>query len=179
MMKINAITFCAAVWSVLTGFAAMPELEPCFTSQQIEKGAPKLVWTKNEDGSETTLLAEKDAGLDLSGVKLTRRTFDTDGRREVVYTLENLTKDLRYASLVWRSVCKIAADGGLNYLPTTENVLDLSIAGSMKTGRSDKSTAAASDWSAVPKPKSGIAPSRRTCLRITAVRSTPITRRIC
>jgi len=91
----------------------------------MEKGAPKLVWTRDADGSESTVLDEAVAGLDLAGVKLTRRTVDGQGRRDVVYTLENDTKELRYASFGWRSVFTVTSGGDRNWFPTTENVLDL------------------------------------------------------
>ena len=126
MMNMKLMTICATLTVAGGVYAALPELEPCFSAVQIEKGAPQLVWTQNADGSESTLLAEKDVGLDLAGVKLTRRVVDAQGRRDVVYTLENGTKDLRYASFGWRSVFSVTSGGDRNWIPTTENVLDLS-----------------------------------------------------
>lgn len=126
MMNMKLMTIGAMLMVAGSAFAEMPELEPSFSAVQIEKGAPQLVWTRNADGSESTLLAEKDVGLDLAGVKLTRRTVDAPGRRDVVYLLENGTKELRYASFGWRSVFSIAPGGDRNWIPTTENVLDLS-----------------------------------------------------
>lgn len=125
-MNMKLMTICAAL--TLTGgvCAAMPELEPCFSAVQIEKGAPRLSWTRNADGSESTFLALKDVGIDLADVKLTRRVVDASGRRDVVYTLENGSKGMRYASFGWRSVFSISSGGDRNWIPTTENVLDLS-----------------------------------------------------
>jgi len=124
-MNMKLMTVCAALTVAGGALAAMPELEPCFSAVQIEKGAPQLVWTRNADGSESTVLDEKASGLDLAGVRLTRSTVDAPGRREVVYTVENGTKELRYVSFGWRSVFSVTSGGDRNWIPTTENVLDL------------------------------------------------------
>ena len=120
----SVLAACAA-FATWGAFAAMPELEPAFSALQIEEGAPKLAWTKNADGSESTVLAEKDAGLDLAGVKLTRRVSGDDRRAEIVYTLENVTKDLRYVSFGWRTVFSVKGADDRNWFPTTDNVIDL------------------------------------------------------
>jgi len=124
------LAFLTAATAVIS-IAAMPELDPAFSVAQIEKGAPKLVWTKNADGSESTVLVEKDVGLDLAGVKLTRRASGSDVHREVAYTLENDTKDLRYASLGWRTVFSIKDGNDRNWFPTTDNVIDLTAQSSL------------------------------------------------
>jgi len=117
----------AGMTALLAGFAlaSMPELEPAFSATQVEKGAAKLVWRKTGEGVETTVLSEQDAGLDLAGVTLTRKTSEAPGRREVVYTVENGTKELRYASFGWRTVFSIADGNDRNWFPTTDNVIDL------------------------------------------------------
>ncbi|MBQ2632001.1 MAG: hypothetical protein IJG13_20180 [Kiritimatiellae bacterium] len=115
----------ALVCVACTGFAPLPELETVFTAAQLEKGAPKLDWTRNVDGSESTVVSEKAGGLDLKGVKLTRRVFGDGIRREVAYTLENATDGLRYASFGWRSQFSVAGVDDRNWFPTTDNVLDL------------------------------------------------------
>ena len=68
--------------------ATVPQLEPTFTAAQIEAGAPALEWTRNADGSESAVISEKDGGLDLKGVKITRRESGDDDRAEVLFTLE-------------------------------------------------------------------------------------------
>ena len=109
--------------------AELPNLEVAFSTAQVEKGAPKLVWTKTADGGETVKLAKKEAGLDLDGVVLTRRTDGDAQRRTVTYTLENVTKELRYASFGFR--CEQAVSGCQNWVPTTENVLNLDASSSL------------------------------------------------
>ena len=109
--------------------AELPNLEVAFSTAQVEKGAPKLVWTNTADGGETVKLAKKEAGLDLDGVVLTRRTDGDAQRRTVTYTLENVTKELRYASFGFR--CEQAVSGCQNWVPTTENVLNLDASSSL------------------------------------------------
>ena len=124
-------TMAAAACVAATGFAALPQLEPAFSAAQVEKGAPKLEWTKNADGSESTVLTEKVAGLDLAGVKLTRSHSGDGVRAEVVYALENVTKELRYASFGWRTSFSIKDGNDRNWFPTTDNVLDLTAQSSL------------------------------------------------
>ena len=67
--------------------AMMPVLEPAFSSAQVEKGAPRLEWTKNADGSETTVLTAQTAGVDLDGVCLTRTVEMSNGVSVITYRL--------------------------------------------------------------------------------------------
>ena len=84
-------------WLAASALAAIPALEPAFSAAQIEKGAPILEWTRNADGSESAVISEKDGGLDLKGVKITRRVSGDDDRAEIAFTLENTTEEMRYA----------------------------------------------------------------------------------
>ena len=111
--------------------AAVPQLEPAFSAAQIESGAPELAWTRNADGSESVLLTEKVAGLDLAGVRMTRRVTGGEARAEVSFTLENVTGELRYASFGWRTNFAVADGADANWFPTTDNVLDLTSQGSL------------------------------------------------
>ena len=125
MKKMMAIGCALAAASA---FAELPELEVAFSAAQIEKGAPKLDWRKNADGSESVTLDSKTAGLDLDGVVLTRMTEDAARPevapyRRITYQLENLTKGLRYASFGFRSV--LAVPGCNTWVPTSDNVLNL------------------------------------------------------
>ena len=117
------------VLAVSAAQAELPNLEVAFSTAQVEKGAPKLVWTKTADGGEMVTLAKKEAGIDLDGVVLTRRTGGDAQRRTVTYTLENVTKELRYASVGFR--CEQAVSGCQNWVPTTENVLNLDASSSL------------------------------------------------
>ena len=112
-------------------FAAMPILEPAFNATQVEKGAPKIEWTKNVDGSESTVLTAKAAGIDLDGVRFSRSSESSNDFFVVTYVLENPTKELRYASVGWRTVFRVADGNDRNWFPTTECVLDLSIQNSL------------------------------------------------
>ena len=111
--------------------ATVPQLEPAFSAAQIESGAPKLSWTLNADGSESVLLTEKVAGLDLAGVKMTRRVYGDETCTEVAFTFENLTGELRYASFGWRTSFTVADGADANWFPTTDNVLDLTSQGAL------------------------------------------------
>ena len=116
----------------ITGLAsaAVPRLEPAFSAAQIEKGAPALVWTRNADGSESAVISERDGGLDLKGVKITRRESGDEDRAEIVFTLENATSEMRYASFGWRTrfeTSDASATSDRNWIPTADNVLDLTI----------------------------------------------------
>lgn len=111
--------------------ATVPQLEPAFSAAQIESGAPKLSWTLNADGSESVLLTEKVAGLDLAGVKMTRRVSGDETCTEVAFTFENLTGELRYASFGWRTSFTVADGADANWFPTTDNVLDLTSQGAL------------------------------------------------
>lgn len=111
--------------------AMMPVLEPAFSSAQVEKGAPRLEWTKNADGSETTVLTAQTAGVDLDSVCLTRTVEMSNGVSVITYLLENPTKSLRYASFGWRTSFRVADGDDCNWFPTTEGVLDLSVQGSL------------------------------------------------
>jgi len=111
--------------------AAVPQLEPAFNVAQIESGAPKLEWIRNSDGSESTVLTKTAAGMDLADVKLTRRNLGDDGCAEVIYTLENSTKELRYASFGWRTSFTVADGNDSNWFPTTDNVIDLTAQGAL------------------------------------------------
>ena len=128
----------AAVWLAfgVAGLAAavMPRLEPAFTAAQIETGAPALEWTRNADGSESAVISEKDGGLDLKGVRITRRESGDEDRTEIVFTLENETTEMRYASFGWRTrfeTSDASATSDRNWIPTTDNVLDLTIMSSL------------------------------------------------
>ena len=123
MMK--KIVFAALMVASLTGFSGMPTLEPAFTAAQVEKGAPKLEWTRHADGSESVVISAKIGGPDLDGVTLIRCTAGDEKRRVVTYTLKNTTTGLRYATLGWRSVFSAVDGSDRNWFPTTDNVLDL------------------------------------------------------
>ena len=114
--------------------AALPRLEPAFTAAQIEAGAPALDWSSNADGSESAVISEKDGGLDLKGVTITRRESGDDDRAEIVFTLENATSEMRYASFGWRArfeTSDASATSDRNWIPTADNVLDLDIMSSL------------------------------------------------
>ena len=114
--------------------AALPQLEPAFSAAQIEKGAPALAWTRNADGTESAVISEKDGGLDLKGVRITRRQSGDEDRTEVVFTLENTTAEMRYASFGWRTRFETSdgsATSDRNWIPTADNVLDLDIMSSL------------------------------------------------
>lgn len=117
------------VFLAATAFAELPDLEVAFTANQVENGAPELAWRKNADGGESVTLDGKTAGRDLDGVKLTRVAAGDSVRKTVTYTLENLTKELRYASFGFRSVQ--AVSGCNTWVPTTENVLNLDSSSSL------------------------------------------------
>ena len=114
--------------------AALPQLEPAFSAAQIEKGTPALAWTRNADGSESAVISEKDGGLDLKGVRITRRQSGDEDRAEIGFTLENETKEMRYASFGWRTrfeTSDASATSDRNWIPTADNVLDLDIMSSL------------------------------------------------
>lgn len=125
MIVRNRIVMVGVCLAAGTAVADFPQLEPAFSSSQIEVGAPKLCWTKTKEGLESTILAEKDAGIDLAGVKLTRKLSGDEFRMEVTFTLENVTEELRYASFGWRTSFFVADGADGNWFPTTDNVLDL------------------------------------------------------
>ena len=119
---------------VVPCLAALPRLEPAFSAAQIETGAPALEWTRNTDGSESAVISERDGGLDLAGVKITRRESGDDDRAEIAYTLENATEEMRYASFGWRTrfeTSDASATSDRNWIPTADNVLDLTIMSSL------------------------------------------------
>ncbi|MBP5545272.1 MAG: hypothetical protein ILM98_14445 [Kiritimatiellae bacterium] len=121
-------------WLVASALAAIPALEPAFSAAQIETGAPVLGWTRNADGSESAVISEKDGGLDLKGVKITRRVSEDDDRAEIAFTLENTTEEMRYASFGWRThfeTSDASATSDRNWIPTADNVLDLTIMSSL------------------------------------------------
>ena len=119
-----AITM-TAMLAPMAVLAAFPKCDVAFSVAQIEKGAPALVWTRQADGSETTVLGEADAGIDLAGVALTRQTVKGEGFETTVFTLVNGTEELRYASFGWRAEFQVVDSGDSNWFPTTDNVLDL------------------------------------------------------
>ena len=121
-------------WLVASALAAIPALEPAFSAAQIEKGAPILEWTRNADGSESAIIPEEAGGIDLKGVKITRRKSGDEDRAEILFTLENETKEMRYASFGWRTrfeTSDASATSDRNWIPTADNVLDLTIMSSL------------------------------------------------
>lgn len=110
-------------------------LAPVFSIRQMETEGVLLDWTsrleKNDEEVivvQTTLLQESAAGIDLAGVRLTRKVVvsNKSAGLRCNLLLENTTENKRYRYLGFRNQVIVSANGqDFNYIPSADCVLEI------------------------------------------------------